>query len=445
MDCSWLINIPEGRNNQKLVLDFTHFHLDSSTDCENDYVAIYEGPRLNKLVGKYCGRQAPPAIIFAADEKIRIEFHTDGEAGFEGPTGFAAKFHKAPRKLTDSGCRSSAEQMSAPELEKYMIATRRFTKCNFMIKPKQKKTPQYPVVRFAPQTDPSCCGAVQISNHRKKFDSKNLIDASGLCRSEPVVGINGIFNIQIKNDLRDKKGRKCKIQLGFYSVSDPMVPYLNHDGDTTISSQQGLEHDTMVDKSKYTCFMEEISYPRYLGKSEQVEPDDRLSSCRIEIRPKSEPRSASDGMQSGPVANKKPPSRRPNSQRPSKNRYIHNWVAEWSLKLFYRFSGRKRPGMANDFIQIYDDEEEEEEEDYDEVVESDELIDSEEKYKGLTRNEITVLREEEQEKRRQERYLARVAYRAQLRALRKEANEKERETNRRQRIHERELVRSHEK
>ena len=78
-------------------------HPEISTDCENDYVAIYEGPRLNKLIGKYCGRQAPPAIIFAANEKIRIEFHTDGEAGFEGPTGFAAKFHKAPRKLTDSG------------------------------------------------------------------------------------------------------------------------------------------------------------------------------------------------------------------------------------------------------------------------------------------------------------------------------------------------------
>ena len=65
-----------------------------SNDCERDFVAIYRGAKLNKLVGKYCGRQAPPAIIFSADEALRIEFHTDGEAGNDDPTGFALKFYK---------------------------------------------------------------------------------------------------------------------------------------------------------------------------------------------------------------------------------------------------------------------------------------------------------------------------------------------------------------
>ena len=41
----------------------------------------------------------------------------------------------------------------------------------------------------------------------------------------------------------------------------------------------------IADQSQYTCFMENISYPRYLGKSMKIEPDHRLSSCRIEIRP----------------------------------------------------------------------------------------------------------------------------------------------------------------
>ena len=75
-------------------MDFTFFHLEISNDCERDYVAIYRGAKLNKLVGKYCGRQAPPAIIFSADEALRIEFHTDGEAGNDDPTGFALKFYK---------------------------------------------------------------------------------------------------------------------------------------------------------------------------------------------------------------------------------------------------------------------------------------------------------------------------------------------------------------
>ena len=75
-------------------MDFTFFHLEMSNDCERDFVAIYRGAKLNKLVGKYCGRQAPPAIIFSADEALRIEFHTDGEAGNDDPTGFALKFYK---------------------------------------------------------------------------------------------------------------------------------------------------------------------------------------------------------------------------------------------------------------------------------------------------------------------------------------------------------------
>ena len=63
------------------------------------------------------------------------------------------------------------------------------------------------------------------------------------------------------------------------------MPYLDSD-----SSEIGenSESDQMKDMSQYTCFMEEISYPRYLGKSEPVADNERLSSCRIEIRPKSE-------------------------------------------------------------------------------------------------------------------------------------------------------------
>ena len=59
----------------------------------------------------------------------------------------------------------------------------------------------------------------------------------------------------------------------------------------------------MADKSQYTCFMENISYPRYLGKSVKIDDDARLSSCRIEIRPDKEARSISDrpASQSGPL------------------------------------------------------------------------------------------------------------------------------------------------
>ena len=95
------------KSNQKLILDFTFFHLEMSNDCERDFVAIYRGAKLNKLVGKYCGRQAPPAIIFSADEALRIEFHTDGEAGNDDPTGFALKFYKVCPILNNGGIDSN--------------------------------------------------------------------------------------------------------------------------------------------------------------------------------------------------------------------------------------------------------------------------------------------------------------------------------------------------
>ena len=75
----------------------------------------------------------------------------------------------------------------------------------------------------------------------------------------------------------------------------------------------------MADKSQYTCFMENISYPRYLGKSVKIEDDARLSSCRIEIRPDKEARSISDrpaSQSSGPLN----PRRNNNGGQPSGGR-----------------------------------------------------------------------------------------------------------------------------
>ena len=50
--------------------------------------------------------------------------------------------------------------------------------------------------------------------------------------------------------------------------------------------------------------MENISYPRYLGKSMKIEPDHRLSSCRIEIRPNKSSRTTSS---SAPAKFNSPP------------------------------------------------------------------------------------------------------------------------------------------
>jgi hypothetical protein len=51
------------KSSQKLVLDFTHFHLDSDSNCDNDYVAIYGGAKLDEPIGRYCGRQESGFIV----------------------------------------------------------------------------------------------------------------------------------------------------------------------------------------------------------------------------------------------------------------------------------------------------------------------------------------------------------------------------------------------
>lgn len=109
--------------------------------------------------------------------------------------------------------------------------------------------------------------------------------------------------------------------------------------------------------------------------------------------------------------------------------------------IYISFSSRKKP-MANDAMS-FDYKGEELEDDEEALLER--LFEEAETESDLSREEIITQRENDQEVKRQERYLARVAYRARLKALRKETNEQERETNRRQRVHERDLVRSVEK
>ena len=69
--------------------------------------------------------------------------------------------------------------------------------------------------------------------------------------------------------------------------------------------------------------MENISYPRYLGKSMKVEPEHRLSSCRIEIRPNKISRtsgstspSKSPGGGGGGLADRRGQNGRPSTTRP---------------------------------------------------------------------------------------------------------------------------------
>lgn len=85
---------------------------------------------------------------------------------------------------------------------------------------------------------------LKISNHPKKFDERALVDSSSLCRGEPAVGLDGEIKMRVYNGQRDRRGRKCNLQVGFYSVTDPQVPYLNYEpaaDSGQLTTRQGKE------------------------------------------------------------------------------------------------------------------------------------------------------------------------------------------------------------
>ena len=75
-------------------------------------------------------------------------------------------FFQAPRKLVDSGCNSSAEQVAMSELEKLLVANPRYTECNWLIRPRQMgKQANYPVVRLANGIQPRKVVLEHLNEH----------------------------------------------------------------------------------------------------------------------------------------------------------------------------------------------------------------------------------------------------------------------------------------
>lgn len=57
LDCIWTVVVPRG---DTISLEFQFFKLESSVNCENDFVAIYDGASdKSPLVNKYCGSDKP--------------------------------------------------------------------------------------------------------------------------------------------------------------------------------------------------------------------------------------------------------------------------------------------------------------------------------------------------------------------------------------------------
>ncbi|XP_076027535.1 cubilin [Genypterus blacodes] len=81
INCSYLISV---RADTVVDLKFNTFHLEASSSCRYDYVAVYDGQdTLAPLLGKFCGRALPPNLR-ASTNHLYIIFRTDASVNAVG-------------------------------------------------------------------------------------------------------------------------------------------------------------------------------------------------------------------------------------------------------------------------------------------------------------------------------------------------------------------------
>ena len=83
-NCTWVITAPPG---QVVEIKFDLLELESHSRCRYDYVAVYDGARVNtsRLIGQYCGNQTvQPPVLKSHDNVLTLQFKTDGSRSYRG-------------------------------------------------------------------------------------------------------------------------------------------------------------------------------------------------------------------------------------------------------------------------------------------------------------------------------------------------------------------------
>ncbi|XP_034295198.1 procollagen C-endopeptidase enhancer 2 [Pantherophis guttatus] len=92
--CSWHIVAPK---NQVIELKFEKFDLERDNYCRYDYVAVFNGGKINdaRRIGKYCG-DSPPAPIISGKNELLIQFLSDLSLTADG---FIGHYKFRPKRL----------------------------------------------------------------------------------------------------------------------------------------------------------------------------------------------------------------------------------------------------------------------------------------------------------------------------------------------------------
>ena len=78
-DEDFVLTFYPATNNAKMIADFVNFDVEDESDCNYDYLKIYDGNSTDDLlIGTYCGTESPGEIISTSnDGALTFEFHSD--------------------------------------------------------------------------------------------------------------------------------------------------------------------------------------------------------------------------------------------------------------------------------------------------------------------------------------------------------------------------------
>ncbi|CAG5895667.1 unnamed protein product [Menidia menidia] len=110
-ECYWNIQASQG---SQLQLSFSDFHLESSSSCSYDYVAVYDGNSSNAPeLAKLCGIQLPMTIN-ASSSQLYVKLRTDASVA---AGGFLASYSSKCQNIVISGQhRGVIESLNFPNL-----------------------------------------------------------------------------------------------------------------------------------------------------------------------------------------------------------------------------------------------------------------------------------------------------------------------------------------
>ncbi|XP_064410135.1 cubilin [Latimeria chalumnae] len=141
-ECYWLLKTNAGN---RIVLRFEDFHLESSSQCTYDYVAVYNGNNTNsQILARLCGNQVP-SEIHSTKDTLYVKFRTDEsmEAG-----GFFATYDHVCRGITIANrSRGTVESPNYPY--RYPLSS----KCDWTIQATTGNTINYTFSAFMLEDD----------------------------------------------------------------------------------------------------------------------------------------------------------------------------------------------------------------------------------------------------------------------------------------------------